>query len=472
MQKCRTALNTAIVGLCGVLIIGSVSPAEAKPGNGVRHVTDGLVVDVGVLRDENTALQKQIDGLVVETGELQQQIDAITGEPSETAVDCNVGDVLQDAIDLATPFTTFLVSGTCNENISILKEGATIDGQGSASIRAADNTAPTVFINGRGITIRNFSTGSISGGSRGIVVSGSASATIEANNIVGASTTGIAVEGNSFATITGNSISNHGGNGIAVTERSSARIGTSCTPENRNTLSNNGHSGIALSRNSEASILGNAILDHTTNGIFVADGSVADTASNDISGNGGDGVDVRRLSSVLMGSRNTPNASCPDDPNSTDPGNKNIGIGIDCQSQSTVDGELGTLDGDGGAARLRNKLEDCPNCCSTSVDTPPPDPDPCDTEFCAADDNLAQECRNFLSNCITQGWQEPGECQGAALLICGGEDLDEADVCKRESCLTNPVLFEKCETFMDQCLTELGVTDEACVAGGLFICRD
>lgn len=318
MKNYKTALITAIVALLGVLLIGSVSTSVAQVN----------------------------------------------------AVNCNRGGVLQDAIDAAPSNETIFVVGNCNENIRIghSKRDLTIDGLGSARITAADDNVKTVSIFGSGITIQNFRV--IRGGSTGIFLSDSASAKIKNNRIRGARGPGIAVEGNSFATIIGNRIRRNGGNGINIFEASSARIGTNCTEEALNVIARNGQSGISLIRNAEASILGNIIRNNGTNGIFVADSSMADTGSNVITGNGGDGIDVRRGSSVRMGRRNAPD-SCQNNPNSTNQNNLNGGIGIDCQSLSTVDGVLGSLNGANGDANLRDDNSNCPNCCFASVSLDP-----------------------------------------------------------------------------------------------------
>jgi parallel beta-helix repeat protein len=301
---------------------------------------------------------------------LQEQIDALTGLQDTTIIVECPSDMLQDAIDAAPPNTNILVEGRCNENIRIdsSKQELTLDGQGSARIIAADDIMATVSIFGRGITIQNFLV--IRGGSNGIRLSDSASATIENNKIRGASGQGIRVEGNSFATIIGNRVQENGVNGISILETSSADIGTNCTEDDLNVIARNGQSGIALSRNAQASIRGNIIRNNATNGIFVSESSMADTASNIITGNGNDGIDVRLGSIVRLGRKNAPD-SCGNNPNSTNPNNLNALIGIDCQNLSSVDGILGSLNGANGATDLRDDNSDCPNCCFTDLQVNP-----------------------------------------------------------------------------------------------------
>jgi len=49
----------------------------------------------------------------------QEQVDILTGAVTgvDILVNCTEGDVLQDAVNAALPFTTILVEGTCTENI-------------------------------------------------------------------------------------------------------------------------------------------------------------------------------------------------------------------------------------------------------------------------------------------------------------------------------------------------------------------
>ncbi len=310
------------------------------------------------LKDGTITTKKIVDGAVTEE---KLSFDPVTEDElvqgTEVDVDCDGGDSLAAEVEDAPPNTTLYVSGTCNENIVIdrSKTGLTLDGQGLTVVTAA--SGPVIRVNGRGIIITNFA---IDGGTNGILVNVDASAEINTNVIRNAGARGILVQQGSYATIINNVVRNNGGNGIAIREGSSVRIGTTCS--DKNTIRDNGQSGIAVSNNSDAFILGNDIINNGSSGIFVTDNSMADTGSNNISGNNGDGVDVRRSSSVRMGRQNEA-SSCATDPNSTNSSNKNDFWGIQCESQSTVQGLLGTLLGRSGDADLKDSNADCPNCC-------------------------------------------------------------------------------------------------------------
>ena len=51
-------------------------------------------------------------------------------------------------------------------------------------------------------------------------------------------------------------------------------------------------------------------------------------------------------------------------------------------------------------------------------------------------------------------------------------DTDLGDVCFREWCAESEELKTKCAVFLDQCLSEIGVLDEQCIAGAYFICHN
>ena len=279
---------------------------------------------------------------------IAQQANAIVREAQIIDVDCDGGDVLQDVIDRAGPETTINVQGTCTENITIhsWQHNLTIDGQSSSSIDAANDGQPVVRIRGREIIIKGFASGgSISGGRNGIRIE-HASARIEGNVIEGNNLVGISVGESAYSEIMGNTIQNNGSNGIGVSGSSSTEIGD-CGGQSNAILSNGGH-GVAISQNSTAVVMGNQITDNADVGIFVVDGSMADTGSNVISGNI-DGVDVRRGAVVRMG-RQGLSGACIENPNSTV--TNNTGYGIQCSSQSVVDGELGSLNGVAGATSL------------------------------------------------------------------------------------------------------------------------
>lgn len=264
------------------------------------------------------------------------------------AVDCDLGESLQAAIDAAATGATITVSGTCNENVTIREEKnrLTLDGQGIATINGPVATNHTIFVRGREITIRGFT---ITGGRNGVQLIRGGTASIDTNTIQNTGSNGIVLGQDSSARIINNIIQDNPNSGIVVTEHSSARIGfltASDTVASPNTILNNTGSGIFVSLSSTARIVGNTISTNTGNGVFVNSVSHADIATNTIDGNTGDGILVGRNSGVDLG-RDTGDTIF-DLPNSTTIGSENGGFGIRCFINSYMDGRLGTLNGASG----------------------------------------------------------------------------------------------------------------------------
>lgn len=270
--------------------------------------------------------------------------------PQQVNVSCPT-DSLQAAIDNATPGTTILVEGACNENIVIgaRKTSLTIDGQSTASITGVPGSQ-TIGIFGRSITIKNFNGASLTGNGENavILVAENASAVIDNNTISGGSN-GITVNRTSQAAIINNTVENNVNIGIIVAESSSARIGVSSggqTVAEPNTIQNNGTLGIVVNRNAVARIVGNLIANNGSNGVGVTDSSMGDISDNIINNNGADGISVGRVSSVRLGSDTGDTIFTR--PNRTTEGNDNGEFGLDCFGNSSVDGRVGTLNGVAG----------------------------------------------------------------------------------------------------------------------------
>jgi hypothetical protein len=45
-------------------------------------------------------------------------------------------------------------------------------------------------------------------------------------------------------------------------------------------------------------------------------------------------------------------------------------------------------------------------------------------------------------------------------------------VCFREWCAESDELKNRCAVFLEECLREIGVQDEECIAGAYFICHN
>ena len=89
------------------------------------------------------------------------------------------------------------------------------------------------------------------------------------------------------------------------------------------------------------------------------------------------------------------------------------------------------------------------------------------------------------SSLSDEGWTNAGasSCVDRSHLYCfagaetqsGNEpptDTNLGDVCFREWCAESEELKNKCEVFLQDCLREIGVQDEECIAGAYFICHN
>ena len=83
-----------------------------------------------------------------------------------TPVNCATPGALQAAINAAVPGDILLVSGTCNENVTIF-EGLTLDGQTTAAIHGPSTADATVHVTKAFVRVLNFA--SISGGEEAIL---------------------------------------------------------------------------------------------------------------------------------------------------------------------------------------------------------------------------------------------------------------------------------------------------------------
>lgn len=291
-------------------------------------------------------------------------------EPGTFAIDCNAGQTITEALKDLISRDTLLVSGMCNENVSVGegKNNITLDGQGTATINGPDPASETITIRGRRITVRGFT---ITGGRHGVRVRGGGPATIANNTIQATGGQGIAVtEGgdatidsntiqnnpndagivlvhHSSADILNNTIQNNGRHGIFLYGNASADIGirgTQSTTNSPNLIQNNGDSGIAVTRSSQALIVANIIRNNARHGIDVSQVSNADVASNAIDGNSGDGIRVHSNAGVHLGSdTGTRIIDLPNDTTSN-----NALFGIRCFVGGYAEGRLGTLNGNSG----------------------------------------------------------------------------------------------------------------------------
>jgi parallel beta helix pectate lyase-like protein len=286
------------------------------------------------------------------------QLLAGQGQSGTHTLTCGPDKTIADAIKTLKPGDTLLVSGVCNENLTLGQEvqRITLDGQGTAEIHGAPS-ASAITIAGRGITIRGFH---VTGGApQGIGVVDGGSAVIDGNVVEFAERNGIAIFRNSYADILNNTIQNNPLAGIAIQYDSSARVGWYGPPNARisapNLIQNNGAQGIQVYRGSSAQIFTNTIQNNVSHGVVIDRNAEAEVGANLIAGNGGDGIRAMRNSGLDVGT--DANHSTPTFDDDTNVGT-NAGYGVQCMIDGFVDGNLGALTGTLGTKRFTEGCTD------------------------------------------------------------------------------------------------------------------
>jgi Right handed beta helix region len=285
-------------------------------------------------------------------------ITALLLSPTPAAADhhvrCDGPRSLQKAIDVARPGDTILVSGTCDENVTIPleKHGLTLNGGGTAAITGVDPTRITVLVKAKDITIRGFT---ITGGFGGVYMSFGGSGLVDGNTIRDTGGYGVSASQLSTAVIVNNTIQNNRQAGIAVAETSYAFIGfvtSTDTVASPNVITGNRAQGIVVFRGSYARIVGNDISGNGANGVNVRESSSAQISDNTVNGNGANGILVAQGSGALLGADAGTGGGGPTAntmftrPNTTT--TNNVGFGVRCQVAAHVDGRLGSLNGNAG----------------------------------------------------------------------------------------------------------------------------
>ena len=280
---------------------------------------------------------------------------ATSAAAATVTVDCSAGQAVGSILGTLTPGDVVLVRGMCRENLLMEPEvqRITLDGQGSATIQAADERQPAIQLLGREITIKRFT---ITGGFFGIAINRGATAIIENNNIRGAAHSGIEVSQNSFARIVDNTIERNQLNGILVLGSASVHIGVLSTGDKvprANVIQNNGQDGISVQRASTARIIGNTLSGNRRNGLTVQQTSHCEVAGNMFNANGQDGIHVVGNSGVDLADSAT---RIFEQPNTTDVVNKLFGVR--CELGAYVDGRIGSLRGRSGVKKVEKSCID------------------------------------------------------------------------------------------------------------------
>ena len=258
--------------------------------------------------------------LIVE--QIKRNMPASGGSGGEThMVDCSAGDTIKAAMDQAQPGDRIMISGTCNENVVVNKDGITLTGEGQDStiIDGSNGDAAGVIIKGhqnvtvKGLTVQN--------GLNGIKIVESAAAWLEDVTVQGSrgkeghdSSQGILVSASASAVLTGTIVANdNAGHGILVLNSSSAFVVGNFViegvtlPQASLQANSNGEFGIHVLTSSAFHVLsGDSVpttiqANNNSNGIGVwnsASAQFGGGASIEANDNGGFGIEVGLNSSL------------------------------------------------------------------------------------------------------------------------------------------------------------------------------
>lgn len=265
-------------------------------------------------------------------------------------INCATGGSVNTAIKEAQPGDVIEVSGNCKETVLVPAEKAniTLDGLGKATLSAAQDTAFTVTVLGRNITVKGFT---ITGGRIGIAVGRGAFVIIDSNKIGNTNPQGtpgfgigVSVNQTSSVALVNNTIENNPLVGILIHERSSARIGfveaVAAAQLAPNTIQNNAQ-GIIISRGGQARVVGGSISKNKGDGVRVERGGHLEIAASTINANGGNGISVTSGSGLEL----VIGPGTITDPNKTEAGQENAGLGLLVSLNSYATGRLGSLNG-------------------------------------------------------------------------------------------------------------------------------
>lgn len=226
-----------------------------------------------------------IDSNFTALNNLQTQVDSITAigvpapssAPNNLVVDCDAGNLLQDTINLApVGFTNIFVTGTCNENIVMERDGirlfgnptATITGTGTGTGLIVDGAQNYLLFN-INVTTTDHNAVDVRDYASGVLVNSSISATSSVGNVTALNLGSSGRTVTQDVTISANS-SNNNASGVIV---GSGGVFFSVSNLTLTSTANNGIAqGLSVTGNSSAGAVG-ANISYTADGQGLANGT-------------------------------------------------------------------------------------------------------------------------------------------------------------------------------------------------------
>ena len=189
----------------------------------------------------------------------------LSASPSQAVTlkaNCDIGQSIQQKLDLASTGDTVEVSGTCGESVVMRTDRITLDCKSlaNASITGTGGASTTVGVVARNAVVKNCTIARGDSGISTVSVSRNGSAEITDNLL-----DGVSIVHSSYGRLIGNEITGAPSNGVVV------------------------------SSGSYADIFDNNIHDNASSGLFVGNSSGVDLVDNDITGHDG----VRRYGVIV-----------------------------------------------------------------------------------------------------------------------------------------------------------------------------
>ena len=251
--------------------------------------------------------------------------------PYTVKVDCGKGEAIGKVLDKADKQKPLVVvvQGTCNENVTIIRDDVTIRGEG-ATVIGSDPTRATIFLDGaRRIVLDNLSvTGaqdgifgnrgatfdlrncSVRSGRIGVVAANGGTAAVDTCDIGPNGQNGILAANSAQLSLTNSTVHDSGREGVVAVRNAHIRVGQDLLASTVGpvTIRANGGAGLVVTENSAGILIASTLENNAGNGVFVGRGSNAQVGvgslgvlgPNTIQNNGGTGVGVFQASQALI----------------------------------------------------------------------------------------------------------------------------------------------------------------------------
>jgi hypothetical protein len=239
---------------------------------------------------------------------------------------------------------TLLIRGTCSENVTIVRDDVTLQGEPGAAVEAADPAQAAIRIDGaRRVRIQGLSVRGGTGGivafrgatyevsgpgclvesqSRfGILTSYGSTGTVDQCTVQHVAGDGVVASNGASLVVTNSKIEKNTGNGAAAVRGSHPRLGQDADGSSvvrPVVIAGNGFTGVAISESAAGILVGGAVENNGSTGVFVGRGSSGQIGTGSgglvagtlVQGNRGSGISVEGgnatiLASTIHGNRRT-----------------------------------------------------------------------------------------------------------------------------------------------------------------------